>query len=176
VVVNTTRGEFRNLKATLDVYDMAGRRLSGKSVTLKTVAANSTALCFEGAIETAEAAHIVRLTLRRGTEVLSLNDYVMAGSESGNLHELVLLEKSTLSARVVKGGFEVSNSSKPVAVAVKLNLRDAAGKRILPAYFSDGYFNLLPGEKRIIEVEVPAEAAFISAEGFNVEKTNLIKL
>jgi hypothetical protein len=155
---------------------MAGHRLSGASVTLKSVAANSTTLCFESVIKRPEMAHIVRLTLRRGAEVLSLNDYVMTGSESGNLHELVSLEGATLRARAVKGGFEVSNGSKGVAVAVKLNLRDAAGERILPAYFSDGYFNLLPGEKRIIEVEMPAEAAFLSAEGFNIEKTNLIEL
>jgi hypothetical protein len=176
VVVNATREEFRNLKATLDVYEMTGRRLSGASMTLKTVAANATTPCFGDMIETPKMAHLVRLTLRRGAEVLSLNDYVMAGSESGNLHEFTSLEGATLRARTVKGGVEVSNDSKTIAVAVKLNLRDTAGERILPAYFSDGYFNLLPGEKRLIRVEVPAEAAFLSAEGFNVEKTNLLKL
>ena len=41
-----------------------------------------------------------------------------------------------------------------------------------PAYFSDGYFHLLPGEKRIIEVHSPSAGA-IMAEGYNVENTTL---
>jgi hypothetical protein len=46
------------------------------------------------------------------------------------------------------------------------------GKRILPAYISDGYFTLLPGESRAITAECPAdklpEALKITAEGLNV--------
>jgi hypothetical protein len=40
------------------------------------------------------------------------------------------------------------------AVLAKLTLEDAStGTRILPAYYSDNYISLLPGEQRTIAVE-----------------------
>jgi len=62
-----------------------------------------------------------------------------------------------------------------MALYVKLNLRDAkTNERILPAYFSDGYFTLMPGESRDIEVDYPdnrkdAEMK-ITAEAYNVKQ------
>jgi hypothetical protein len=39
---------------------------------------------------------------------------------------------------------------------VKLTLKDAGtGGRILPAYYSENYVSLLPGEERTITVEFP---------------------
>lgn len=61
---------------------------------------------------------------------------------------------------------------KEIAVGIKLNARwKDSNEIILPAYMSDGYFNLLPGETRVIEVEIPCTTGkniYISAEGLNV--------
>ena len=52
---------------------------------------------------------------------------------------------------------------------LKFNLCDPqTGEIILPAYFSDGYFHLLPGEKRTIQMHSPSTGA-IMAEGYNVD-------
>lgn len=61
-----------------------------------------------------------------------------------------------------------------MAVSVKLNLREAAtDKRILPAYFEDGYFTMLPGETRKITLDVPADvkgkAVKVTAEAYNAK-------
>jgi len=92
------------------------------------------------------------------------------------IQPLVLTGKTYMENNNGKPGriVEVSNSSKTVALSVKLNLRDVAtGERILPAYFSDGYFTLLPGETRKLEVEFPinnkGSEMKITAEGYNVE-------
>ena len=55
----------------------------------------------------------------------------------------------------------------------KLTLLNASdGTRILPAYYSDNYVSLLPGETREIEIEYPASAAKGAAQvamrGWNV--------
>ncbi len=73
---------------------------------------------------------------------------------------------------------EVRNTGKVTAVAVKLNLRDGAtGERILPAYISDGYFNLLPGERRVVTVEYsPRKDVAVSAEGYNMPRTTLLNV
>jgi Exo-beta-D-glucosaminidase Ig-fold domain/Glycosyl hydrolases family 2/Glycosyl hydrolases family 2, sugar binding domain/Concanavalin A-like lectin/glucanases superfamily len=67
----------------------------------------------------------------------------------------------------------LENPGPAVAVAAKLTLlRSSDGERILPAYFSDNYVSLLPGEKRVIEISYPAAqanvAAAVAVRGWNV--------
>ncbi len=66
----------------------------------------------------------------------------------------------------------LENTGASVAVAAKLTLlRTSDGERILPAYFSDNYLSLLPGEKRVVEISYPeaqAGAATIAIRGWNV--------
>ncbi len=58
-----------------------------------------------------------------------------------------------------KATVALTNSGTVTVVLVKLTLEDAAtGHRILPAYYSDNYISLLPGEQRTITVEFPAGA------------------
>jgi hypothetical protein len=66
-----------------------------------------------------------------------------------------------------------------MAVYIKLNARDSkTGKRILPAYISDGYFTLLPGETRIITADCQKDkitgSVKITAEGLNVPLQTII--
>jgi hypothetical protein len=54
---------------------------------------------------------------------------------------------------------------------IKLTLKDAAtGERILPAYYSDNYVSLLPGEERSVNVAFPAGKAesAIGLRGWNL--------
>mgnify|MGYP003623217045 FL=1 len=74
--------------------------------------------------------------------------------------------------------YELTNTSKEFAVAVKLNAKDkSSGEIILPAYFSDGYINLLPGEKRTITLDMPKNTTnnfCIVAEGYNFDSVVLL--
>ena len=66
----------------------------------------------------------------------------------------------------------LTNSGSAPALTVKLTLLDAAGQRILPAYYSDNYVSLLPGETRTIEIAYPDTAAHspprVALRGWNV--------
>jgi Exo-beta-D-glucosaminidase Ig-fold domain len=67
---------------------------------------------------------------------------------------------------------QLTNSSDVVSMATKLTLLNESTKqRILPAYYSDNYVTLLPGEIRTIEIEVPdgkAEMKFsVAPRGWN---------
>ena len=54
----------------------------------------------------------------------------------------------------------LQNNGSAAALENKLTLLNAGdGMRILPAYFSDNYVSLLPGETREIEIEYPVSAA-----------------
>jgi hypothetical protein len=65
----------------------------------------------------------------------------------------------------------VKNSGAAPGLLVKLTLQDAAtGERILPAYYSDNYLSLMPGEERAVTIDFPAGTAKprIGLRGWNL--------
>jgi len=117
--------------------------------------------------------------------VYSQNDYWKTSSESGSFEGFNDLTEPLISAKLVnqetnKVTFIVSNPTKTPAIGLKFNLRDSKnGKLILPAYFSDGYFSLLPGEKKqmIVEGEIAELLDYeIVTEGFNLKSKSLISI
>ena len=131
-------------------------------------------------LEGMEGVYIARLTLSDSKgRILSVNDYIMKGEGTEDFKALNAIKDSKLKARALapaKNGnqrFEISNPSGNIALNLKFNLRDPkSGEIMLPAFFSDGYFHLMPGEKRIIEYHAPS-AGVVSVEGYNVDNTTL---
>jgi hypothetical protein len=69
---------------------------------------------------------------------------------------------------------ELKNIGNDVALQNKLTLVDSmTGTRILPAYYTDNYVSLLPGETRQIEVEYPVSAAEGTTPAFTLRGFNL---
>ena len=72
---------------------------------------------------------------------------------------------SNTAGDTVKLTIQLTNPASVVSLENKLTLLNAGDKqRILPAYYSDNYISLLPGESRTIQVEYPSTAAHGSAE------------
>jgi hypothetical protein len=62
-----------------------------------------------------------------------------------------------------------------VALQSKLTLVDAkSGSRILPAYFSDDYISLLPGETQEVEIEYPLQVSDHCEPQLNIRGWNLV--
>jgi mannosylglycoprotein endo-beta-mannosidase len=62
------------------------------------------------------------------------------------------------------------------ALQVRLTLRDAkTGQRILPAYYDDNYFSLMPGEHQKFKIETrdPVEDVRVDITGWNIEAISL---
>lgn len=55
-------------------------------------------------------------------------------------------------------GVTLVNAGTEPSLNNKLTLVDAEGRRILPAYYSDNYVSLLPGERRTVDIAYPASA------------------
>jgi uncharacterized membrane protein len=78
----------------------------------------------------------------------------------------------------IKVHVRIENHGAAAALANKLTLETASdGERILPAYLSDNYVSLLPGEAREVEIEYPASAAKgparIEIRGWNLAITTI---
>ncbi|MBE6215284.1 MAG: glycoside hydrolase family 2 [Bacteroidales bacterium] len=175
VVLNTTASVLEGLEVALVCYDLAGKKLMSRVIKDVDVSANARKDLFRAEFGSITGNYMVRLVLsdRRG-QVLSINDYMMRGEGTEDFTALGNIGKAKIKVRKIssKGSverYEVTNTSGNIAMNLKFNLCDPqTGEIILPAYFSDGYFHLLPGEKRTIQMHSPSTGA-IMAEGYNVD-------
>ena len=68
---------------------------------------------------------------------------------------------------------DIADQGAAPALMAKLTLLQADGSRLLPAYAKTNYVSLVPGEKRSIEISVPASAVKcaikLAVRGWNVQ-------
>ena len=183
VVVNTSLKEIKGAKVIYEVYSLEGKSLFKRTSKLN-VLANGLTECFvQDKPISASGVYMERLILqdKRG-KVISINDYWQDNGE-GNFQGFNALEEASINCKLIRQKesqiqIELQNTGAMPALALKLNVREVdTDKRILPAYASDGYFNLLPGEKRTVTVEyVSRGKVAISAEGYNLKRSRLLTL
>ncbi len=158
MIINTTLHDYKSVTANLRYIDLQGKELYKKNIKLD-AKANSATKCFipeKG--NSLPKLYLARLELKDAKgKVLSVNDYWMTDGNSKSYEEMNKLATATVDIKTTNSRgkilVEVSNPSKVLAAAVKLNAVDKKTEEVLlPAYFSDGYINLLAGEKRTIEL------------------------
>jgi hypothetical protein len=126
-----------------------------------------------------EGAVVVRLDLTDASGAsLSKNLYWLRGSEAGGRKlQAMAAQPVSLLARLGATGGErtvrvsLRNKGTAPALNAKLTLLDGKGARILPAYYSDNYVSLLPGEAREIDIRYSAAAdveVSVALRGWNV--------
>ncbi|HEY6339708.1 MAG TPA: LamG-like jellyroll fold domain-containing protein [Candidatus Sulfotelmatobacter sp.] len=184
-IVNTTNDPHTGLSISAKVYSLDNKLLLHHEEK-KDAAADSVTDGFKLDLApelASDGVVLVKLELRSaGGEVVSENFYWL-GAESASYRRLNRLPASSLSvtARSTRANdeidvrVEVRNAGSVVSLMNKLTLLNAAdGSRILPAYFSDNYVSLFPGESREIEIQYPAKAANGTAQlavrGWNIQK------
>jgi hypothetical protein len=181
-VVNYNGGTRAGLTVTAQVLNLDGTVAWEKSATLDS-AEDSTIAPF--ALEfpvTVSPAHVVRLRLLDGGTLVSQNDYIR-GTQEGDLRDLRSLPPAVVetATAVERAGEEwaltttVKNTSSHPALHVRVKpVGGRTGERILPAFSSDNYVVLMPGEARTIATRVAhadtrGEAPVVLVEGFNVK-------
>ena len=180
-VVNYSAGNARGLTAQAEILNMDGAKKWSKTAAVD-APEDSTAACITvhppGGLS---PVHFLRLTLTRGSEVLSSNFYLRSLQEGDYraIRQLPAVELST-QTKVVREGdrwiltTDLSNPSVTPALMTRLKVvRDRTGDRILPAIYSDNYIALMPGERRSIVTELHhadtrGEKPRIIVSGFNV--------
>ena len=69
----------------------------------------------------------------------------------------------------------LTNPTATVAVLIRVKAQDAlTGRRVLPAFYSDNYFSLLPGETKTVRVQFGGGATRgrpvrLAVEGWNIQ-------
>lgn len=181
VAINTCGQNLPRVTVTYTVYDLSGKVLATRTHRTDMPANRKTECFVQEPYKTEGQPVLERLTLKdRKGNILSVNDYWVNDAQ-GTLKGLNTLPQGTLEARLLKKDakgcrIELRNTGKAPVISVKLNARDAAtGERILPAYASDGYFNLMPGEKRTVRIDfTPTGKNAVTAEGYNFKRQTLL--
>jgi len=125
----------------------------------------------------------VKLELRDlNGKPVSDNFYWMGGTSADyrKLNRLGEAQMKTTVRTAVEGDEErvkivLENDGSTAAIELKLTLLEADEKtRVLPAYYSDNYVSLLPGEKKEVLIECSKAAAkdgiSIALRGWNLEQ------
>ncbi|QNA84166.1 glycoside hydrolase family 2 [Sphingomonas sp. So64.6b] len=182
IVLNTTREDLRRLTVATRVVGLDNRELFVRTDRVDALANRATPLA-PVPLESLFARDpmlLVALKLTDDSGKLVAENFYWRGKDSASYRALDTLAKVPLRMEVeapVNNGADrrvrvtLSNSSSTPVLNAKLTLVDARGGRILPAFYSDNYLALLPGETRSVDVRYPAAVAGtpgLTLRGWNV--------
>ena len=187
-VVNTTLNQQRRLHVLARVLSPENEMLATKDSTLD-AAANATTSLFALPIEDLYKQHpllFVRLELRDSAQTLLADNFYWVARNAESNRGMEKLGPATLSAHASQTAdvtategaerawsVHLKNSGSGAAISLKLTALHADGTRLLPAYYSDNYLSLLPGEERTVTVQAPVAAAGSGAIHFSLRGWNL---
>ena len=93
--------------------------------------------------------HFIKLKLAKDDEILAENFYWRA-TDYQNYMPLQTMEKVMPIVKVQNNIIEIKNPTPHIALMIHLKLLDKNDKRILPVFWSDNYFSILPYETKNI--------------------------
>jgi len=187
-LVNTTRNDAHDLRIHTMISDPNGDSLSTKDVTAE-ASSDSTTPLFVLPVQDLFASHpllFVRLEMRGASGDLLADNFYWVARDAGSYRGMEKLDEASIEGSLtsaasveVAGATEkvwsvhLHNRGKEAAIALKLTLRHEDGTRILPAYYSDNYVSLLPGEERTITIHAPVKVVGtgvpqVSLRGWNL--------
>ena len=179
-VVNTTTEPKTALRVTARVYSLSNKLLF-EHTEQQDVAADTVGhgLTLDLAPLLRDGVVLIELTLTDGGGTTLARNLYWRGERSASYRELASLPATamTMSAEARNDGGEtvvtvhLSNPGAAASLANKLTLLGPDKARILPAYYTDNYVSLLPGESQTVEIRFPGQAgrkrAEIALRGWN---------
>jgi hypothetical protein len=181
VVLNTTQSAAPGLTATTRVVSLDNRELFTRTDRLDAGANQRTQLAAVplDQLMTAHGTVLVQLRLTdTGGRLVSENFY-WRGKDPSAYRALNDMPKAPLVLTAASGAdgadrlvtATLANRTQTPVLNAKLTLVDGKGERILPAFYSDNYVALLPGETKTITIRYPANAGsagVLRLRGWNV--------
>lgn len=189
VLINNTGVSRSRLRLTVTAFDMKGRPtgLLGKWVG---VPADSTVVLTDESLQQridtlrSAAGMFLQLQLHDGQGLLVSDNLYWLPDATGHYSGLGHLAPARVQVTIksiAPGKADViltDPAGQPPAFFSRLSVIDErTRRRVLPAFYSDNYVSLMPGQTRTIRVEWPAglsEWAGLSLEGWNVPVRYLI--
>jgi hypothetical protein len=182
-VVNYSAGNQSQLEARAEVLNLDGSVKWSKSATVDSREDSTISPIQMEYPANLSRTHFIRLTLLRGSSVVSSNFY-LRGVTEGDYQEIRHLQAAQVKAKshIKRHGpqwqivTQLENVSHSPALMVRVKaVRLNTGDPILPAVYDDNYITLMPGEKRTISIELQdedtrGERPRVIVEGYNLAR------
>ena len=105
----------------------------------------------------------------------------LTGPCASGVESLADMPQATVVTKVKKAKgetveVEVKNTGKNIAFFLQLQLKDKQGKSVKPCFMTDNFFTLMPGEKKIVTMDVSAASSASDTyvlKGWNIVPTQL---
>ena len=182
-VVNYSAGNHHTLTAKAQVIN-----LDGSVVWQQEASVNSSEDTTEKCIKlqfpaNVSAAHFVKLYLIENGQVVSDNFYIR-GTEEGNYQAIkempeVALQQNISTRKVDDanwtGSITLKNNTQTPALMIRINVVGATdGDQILPMFYTDNYFTLLPSEEKTVtfhwkDEDTRGNAPKVVTSGYNIK-------
>ncbi len=182
-VVNYSAGTHKGLVAKVQVMNMDATVAWEKEVTIDSNE-DTTNKCIKLEFPAnLTKVHFIKMTLTENGKVISDNFYHRS-KEENNYQDLRTLPQVALKSTVSSdkaadgkwsGSVVVENTTDTPALMIRVNvLGENDGEQILPMFYSDNYFALLPGEKKEItfhwkDEDTRGNAPKVVVTGYNVK-------
>jgi exo-1,4-beta-D-glucosaminidase len=185
-LVNSYYQDYKGLKVSAKVFDFNAKEIYVKEVSTGVNADESKILFKLDLSKELPDIYFLKLLLKDGAgKEISSNFYWLSarGDDNADFTGLAKLPPVDVTAKVSavtkeNGKFrlavEFTNPSTSLAFAVNAKLLSASTREpVLPIFWQDNYFSLLPGEKRTIEMQVDAslvteEKLLFKLDGWNL--------
>jgi hypothetical protein len=180
--VNVTRKPIENLRAETRIYNLDGEMVSRHTSEVD-VSAYSNEFCHyikDKGHEDLSEVHFVKMELSKGNRVISENLYWRSkkGQDYTALKDLQEVS--------INGNADMQSESAKIRLTVNLEnptgqiaffnrlkvVKDQSGENVLPIYYGDNYFTLLPHEEKSVEItfdkkDLEGEDPRLMVEGWN---------
>ena len=186
-VVNNRPEALAGAKARLVVYQLDGSIVYQHDYDVAVPASSTARVSAIDWPTNLGQVHFMKLTLQDGVgKALSDNFYWRANAERpDDMRALNQLKRIDLEAKVAASHsgdtslvtVTLQNPGRQVALMTHLQLRrQRSGERVLPAYYSDNYVSLVPGESKTITIEaatadLKGETPLVVVDGWNAGVT-----
>jgi hypothetical protein len=178
LAINTTKHSYPQADVKIQIFDLAGKELKRFDKTIQFKADSKTeVLTLDFSSYALPEVYLVKLSLSAAGKIISENSYWRTNGATKDFTAFNSLSNANLTGSLLKkengkAALKISNPGSSTAVGIKLNLLNSSNQAILPTYFSDGYFTLLPGESKEVELTYPLNEnkLFVRMEGYNVSE------
>jgi exo-1,4-beta-D-glucosaminidase len=185
-IVNSFYQDFKGLKVSAKVYDFNANEIFAKDITTVIKADESKILFKLDMPKELTNIYFLKLFLNdeKGKEISSNFYWLSArGDENADFTDLAKLPSVEVTAKPssiskengkLKLVVEFSNPSSSIAFGLNPKFLSVSTREpILPIFWQDNYFALIPGEKRTIEMQVDAALVKESEVLFRLDGWNL---
>jgi hypothetical protein len=178
-IVNQTATKLEKITAVIQLFELHGKSINEQKIPVKLEANKQKLLNRIDLPKNGNEVFFLKLLLLDNDKVLDENFYWLT-NKPRSYEQLNELEKVKVQMSVYKtgarlAGISISNPGNETAFFIRLKLINNENALVLPVFFTDNYFTLLPGESKKLELDFTnsknvddIDALKLAVEGWNI--------